>query len=203
MQKYDEINNLKTKRRSLPLEQFFGEMELTEKQTSERLLFSLRFRDMLLVAFSFIELGSIERAEQYITQHYMDIANEFYGTDFKFEGYIRNLAKEITNTTVKHIEDGYYTSEDRATLIAENEANTTLNRADLLRAKDSGATMKTWVSMRDIGVRQTHRDVDSETIPIDDYFTVGMSLMRYPKDYDGINVTGEETVNCRCTIEYF
>lgn len=203
MQKYDELNNLTTKRRSLPLEQFFGEMELTEKQTSERLLFSLRFRDMLLVAFSFIELGNIERAEQYITQHYMDIANEFYNVDFKFEGYIRNLAKEITNTTVKHIEDGYYTSEDRATLIAENEANTTLNRADLLRAKDNGATMKTWVSMRDIGVRQTHREVDNKTIPIDEYFLVGMSLMRYPKDYDGINVTGEETVNCRCTIEYF
>lgn len=203
MQKYDELNNLTTKRRSLPLEQFFGEMELTEKQTSERLLFSLRFRDMLLVAFSFIELGNIERAEQYITQHYMDIANEFYNVDFKFEGYIRNIAKDITNTTVKHIEDGYYTSEDRATLIAENEANTTLNRADLLRAKDSGATMKTWVSMKDIGVRQTHREVDDETIPIDDYFMVGMSLMRYPKDYDGINVTGEETVNCRCTIEYF
>lgn len=201
----DELNVIRTtkkKREVLPITQYFGEMDLNEKQTEERVMFAIRMRDLILVVFALVELGNTQKAIQTLSDGYREIAEQYHDTDFDFNKYINLFSREIVRNTSKHIDDEYYTSTDRAILIAENEANTTLNNVDLLRAKESGKTHKKWLTMQDMNVRPTHHEVDEQVIPIDEYFKVGVSLMRFPKDYQGINVTGEETVNCRCTIQY-
>ena len=42
--------------RSMPYEQYFGEMDLTERQLRERLLFALKFENAVLVAISGFQL---------------------------------------------------------------------------------------------------------------------------------------------------
>lgn len=93
----------------------------------------------------------------------------------------------------------YWLSDDRARYIAEEEANTAYNDSDFEEAIAEGYTMKTWNTMADRYVRKTHRPMEGKTIPIDDYFLVGNSLMLYPRDPDG---DLEETVNCRCWLTY-
>lgn len=197
--------------RSMPYEQYFGEMDLTDEQLRERLLFSLKFENSVLSALTKVEvihkydeLNNLttqavadELARQY-EELYADIAE----ADEEIKKYISAFALSVIATTLDHIDEEYYTSYDRARLITENEANTSINYADFSRARNQGYTHKTWKTMEDPAVRQTHREVANETIPIGDYFVVGNSMMRYPKDLDGINVTGEEVVNCRCTITY-
>lgn len=199
----DELNVLKKQKKPtiIPIEQYFGEMDLTEEQTKERVLFALRFRALLMIVFSYAELGDYETAESRLAEGYREISQDFFKPGDKFAEYIAFISASVIATTKQYIEDAYYTSIDRATFIAENEANTTLNNADLQRAVDAGKTMKTWHTMKDNRVRHTHKNVDGKTIPIDSMFSVGSVLMRYPKDYEN-DAFGAETVNCRCTIKY-
>lgn len=197
--------------RSMSYEKYFGEMDLTEEQTEERLLFALRFEDSVLKTFSkaemlhgFDELNNItvNSLSGELADSYKELYSEFYELDEEMNNYIDIFTLSVLSTILNRFDDEYQTSYDRARLIAENEANTSLNHVDYKRAIADGCTKKTWVTMKDKNVRQDHWGVDDRTIPIDDYFLVGSSLMKYPKDMTGINVTGEQTVNCRCTVEY-
>lgn len=197
--------------RSMPYEQYFGEMDLTERQIRERLLFALKFENAVLVAISrtelihkYDEINNLTRENIVadLAQMYEELFLEFADLDEEMYAYFLEFAESVVETTLKNIDDEYFTSYDRAMLIAENEANTSLNHADYKRAIKEGFTQKTWKTMEDPAVRQTHKDVENETIPIEEYFLVGDSLMRYPKDLNGINVQQREIVNCRCSIKY-
>lgn len=98
-------------------------------------------------------------------------------------------------------ENVYELSDDRAMLIAENESNALYNYDDLQQAILMGYTKKTWNTILDRHTRNTHRNEDGTTIPIDKAFTVGNSEMMYPKDLS-LGASAEETVNCRCSITY-
>ena len=84
---------------------------------------------------------------------------------------------------------------------AENEANTTLNYKDYLKAIASGKTQKTWLTYGDSRVRKTHRPLDGKTIPITGLFEVGDSFMRYPKDQKYFPKP-ELYISCRCSLRY-
>lgn len=200
--------------KSIPYARYFGEMDLTEEQTSDRIRFALEFEDVILTAFSYVELDNDDKAVELIEEFYKDYLgtfdelNNLQTTDVavdktNFEYYIERISKEIVDTTRKHLSLAFYLSLDRAMMIAENEANTFFNFVDQEVAISQGYTMKRWVSERDNLVRPTHNEADSQTVPIRDYFFVGKAMMRYPKDIGGINVTADEIVNCRCTVEYF
>lgn len=63
------------------------------------------------------------------------------------------------------------------------------------RAEDMGIEMqKQWMATHDGRTRHSHRDIDGETIPIEEEF--GNGLM-FPADPDG---PPEEVYNCRCTL---
>jgi len=53
---------------------------------------------------------------------------------------------------------------------------------------------KQWMATHDGRTRHSHRDIDGETIPIEEEF--GNGLM-FPADPDG---PPEEVYNCRCTL---
>lgn len=96
-------------------------------------------------------------------------------------------------------------SNDRATLVSVNEANSILGYRQLQEAKERGYTIKTWITEGDRKVRKTHREVDMQEIPLFDYFVVGNSLMLFPHDNVseyGRNAEAKEIVNCRCSVVY-
>ena len=95
----------------------------------------------------------------------------------------------------------YWISINRARLIAQNEANTFLNYTEYIQAKENGFTQKTWLTMPDNKVRDTHEEVEGKTIGIDEFFQVGNSEMKFPHDWE-LNPDPKETINCRCAVEY-
>lgn len=114
--------------------------------------------------------------------------------------YIPKLVDEIIQTTNRHPDDPYYLSKDRALLIAQNESNTAYNHADYETARQSGKNYKVWITEGDEKVREAHVEVDMMRIPINEMFSVGNDMMRYPHDF--LNGSAENLVNCRCVCTY-
>jgi hypothetical protein len=88
--------------------------------------------------------------------------------------------------------------EQRANIIALNEANWKWNNEEYYEAKD-GKKTKTWHTALDERVRFSHMAVEGVTIGIDEYFIVGGYPMLYPLDG---NAPISETANCRCSVSY-
>lgn len=97
--------------------------------------------------------------------------------------------------------DDYWTSNDRAMLISENEANAIDNYIEYREAKARGKTQKVWITEGDEKVRLTHVLEEGKTVDIDGLFLVGNSKMRFPKDYL-YEPEPNEVINCRCSCEY-
>lgn len=98
-------------------------------------------------------------------------------------------------------EPDYWLSYRRALNIAYSEANTFFNYTDYVEAKDLGRTKKTWLTMLDDKVRDTHEEIEGVTIGIDELFQVGNSQMKFPHDWT-TNPDPKEVINCRCAVEY-
>lgn len=144
--------------------------------------------------------------EQYIVRNlqkkYSNIVLKYTKIDNYLEEMINDFSRDVINTTFRHDGEDFYTSDERAELIACNSANDTLNYKQYADAIKSGKTKKRWITEKDKRVRKTHRAIDDKTIPIKDTFLVGKTLMRFPHDtYYGVDYS--ELSGCRCTIKYF
>ena len=113
--------------------------------------------------------------------------------------YVDSLTEKSESS--KEPESDYWLSYKRAEDIAKSEANTFLNYTDYVDAVNSGKTKKTWLTMLDDKVRQTHNEVEGQTIGIDELFTVGDSLMKFPHDLSEAP-NPKEVIGCRCAVEY-
>lgn len=209
---FDELNKLYAAEkgddlRSMPFDQFFGEMGISQEQKDRRIDTAEDIKAFVLIALQ----------EMYYEMHEGDYG-EYSPTETIRNGYRSlidrlaipltvmfealhpdELATEVVSVTMNHPEDPYFFSEDRATLIAENEANSIWNDSEYQDAILTGKTHKTWVAMKDKRTRDTHRAVDGTTLRIDEYFQVGEAMLLYPRmgcEYP------EEVVNCRCTLIY-
>ena len=111
------------------------------------------------------------------------------------------LAADVVDSTMRNQDDAYFFSEDRATLIAENEANSIWNDSEYQDAILTGKTRKTWNAIMDRRTRDTHRDINGASVPIEEPFLVGDSMMMYPRD-ESMGASAEEIVNCRCWATY-
>lgn len=200
--KFDELNQLK---------RFFSTMEITDEEKKKRCDLAYDFYDAIYFVFTIIRVEKeIEEVnftrnalivDQYRSTLENRITDVFKKAKIPYEDdYIPKLVDEIITTTNRHPEDMYYLSKERAVLIAQNEANTAINYADYVSAKDSGATHKRWIAELDDKTRPAHAEADGTVVPIDDYFYVGGDTMRYPHDY--LNSSPENIINCRCVCEY-
>ena len=64
-----------------------------------------------------------------------------------------------------------------------------------MQAQEMGVVMqKTWLATDDSRTRKSHREVDGETIPLNEEFS---NQLMYPGDPMG---APEEVYNCRCTL---
>lgn len=67
---------------------------------------------------------------------------------------------------------------------------------DLLR--DQGYTHKRWATRYDSRVRETHANVDRNTIPLEESFIVGGTALRFPADPMATDLS--QVYNCRCVL---
>lgn len=108
-------------------------------------------------------------------------------------------AKVAGKTWRERVEDYFSSGGTGADIarIADTETHRIANTAALDTAKMAGAKNKTWVTMMDDRVRDTHDYLEGETVGIDDDF--------YTYDGDHASAPGlfelaENNVNCRCEL---
>lgn len=224
IQKFDELNTIskysekKTSRRKIPINEYFENMNISSEQKEKR----IRLANLLLADVLFLfALSKRNSDKEYLSKslqnRYTDSVKHIVQMDKKMKRYIRKVCDSIVNTTLSNnsnvagdmesdgenisSENDYTTSIERATSIAENEANAILNNDEYKNAVKHGFIKKRWISFGDESVRTDHADVDGEVVDIDKPFHVGDCLMMYPKD-DSLGAGLEEIVNCRCSVEY-
>lgn len=205
----DELNNLKTKKSiSIPYEDYFSEMDLTDEEKEKRIEFAIDIEDVMLFI---LILLSVMRENDYInesyvisilSQRYSDVVLQYIDIDEYIRDYIDTFSNDVVETTLKHLDDEWYFSDDRSILITENEANSIFNYSEFLDAIKSSKTKKQWIDIRDKKERKSHLAVGGKVLPIQEPFVVGGDLMLFPKD-ETYSPSAEQTANCRCTIKYF
>ena len=214
---YDELNIRPNNRRSEPYKEYFGKMSISDKEKQERIAFSEQMEEVVLYILALIEttIESGETDQEYIkTQFYdkyLDVVLGYMLIDSYIKEYVLETSKQIIGTTFSHIvekhpdseqaTDDYYLSNDRAMFISECEANSILNYRQYSKALKSGKTKKTWIDVGDKRERKTHLEVGGTTIPINEPFSVGDSLLMFPTDHS-LGASADEIVNCRCSIQY-
>lgn len=214
---YDELNIILGKRRIEPYEEYFSKMLISDKERQERIAFSEQMEEVVLYILALIEttIESGETNREYIqTQFYdkyLDVVLGYMMIDSYIKGYVLETSKQIIDTTFSHIAgkppdseqttDDYYLSNDRAMFISECEANSVLNYRQYSKAVKAGKTKKKWIDVGDKRERKTHLEVGGTILPIDEPFSVGDSLLQFPKDVSP-GASADEVVNCRCSIQY-
>lgn len=211
---YDELNIRPNNRRSEPYKEYFSKMSISDKEKQERIAFSEQMEEVVLYILALIEttIESGETKREYIqTQFYdkyLDVIASYMLIDTYIKQYAVDITKQIIDTTFerlssedKSITDDYYLSNDRAMFISECEANSILNYRQYSKAVKSGKTKKKWIDVGDKRERKTHLEVGGITLPIDEPFSVGDSLLQFPTDAS-LGASADEIVNCRCSIQY-
>nr|DAV78130.1 MAG TPA: minor capsid component [Caudoviricetes sp.] len=211
---YDELNIRPNNRRSEPYKEYFSKMSISDKEKQERIAFSEQMEEVVLYILALIEttIESGETKREYIqTQFYdkyLDVIASYMLIDTYIKQYANDITKQIIDTTFerlssedKSITDDYYLSNDRAMFISECEANSILNYRQYSKAVKSGKAKKKWIDVGDKRERKTHLEVGGITLPIGEPFSVGDSLLQFPKD-TSLGASTDEIVNCRCSIQY-
>lgn len=211
---YDELNIRPDNRRSEPYKEYFSKMSISDKEKQERIDFSEQMEEVVLYILALIEttIESRETKREYIqTQFYdkyLDVIASYMLIDTYIKQYALDVTKQIIDATFerfsakdKSITDDYYLSNDRAMFISECEANSILNYRQYSKAVKSGKTKKKWIDVGDKRERKTHLEVGGTTLPIGEPFSVGDSLLQFPKD-TSLGASADEIVNCRCSIQY-
>ena len=211
---YDELNIRPSNRRSEPYKEYFSKMSISDKEKQERITFPEQMEEVVLYILALIEttIESGETDQEYIqTQFYdkyLDIIASYMLIDTYIKQYAFGVTKQIIDATFerfstenKSITDAYYLSNDRAMFISECETNSVLNYRQYSKAVKAGKTKKKWIDVGDKRERKTHLEVGGTTLPIDEPFSVGDSLLQFPKD-TSLGASADEIVNCRCSIQY-
>lgn len=204
---FDELNTLVKNERSMPFEQYFGEMSLPEEDKSERIKMAEDLEDVFIVImtllFTMTQANKIdyELVRQKIEDAYTSVAKKYVDVDMRLSVYIKDFSYEMIDSTKKHKSEPYYYSLDRAKYVAENEVNTVINHTRYMDAVNYGKTMKRWESIIDGVTRKDHREINGKYIPIGQAFHVGDSWLLFPKD-TSLGASANQIVNCRCSIIY-
>jgi len=207
MREFDDLNQL-SEDGEFDIDSYFDDMDLTNKEKEERKDFAREMQDVLLFVFSLYLIMKQYNYEnkkyiiQQLQKRYSYTVLRYTEIDNYLDEMINDSARDIVDTTFHHDGEEYFTSDERAALIACNSANDTLNYKQYAEAIKMGKKNKKWITEKDMKVRKTHKVLDNIIIPIDRTFLVGNTLMRFPHD-TMFGVDYEQLSNCRCTIKYF
>lgn len=214
------------KRRSMDYREFFGDMYLDPEEKEKRIAMAEELARVFLMLFVVLAYNggigdgltysdvykNVEERSFSVIENYIAPDGGGYkpvnlspqsrkALEDSIKDYVARQTRYVVDNTVDHFSDDYYTSDDRAAGIAENQTNGITNDSEMFEAIDGGFTHKTWVTMHDKYVRDTHQEVDGVTIPIEEPFQVGDSQLLFPGD-DSLGAGADELANCRCTVEY-
>lgn len=194
-----------TKNDELNIIDFFSEMNLPQEEIDKRIAMAQRIKEMyhrIFVTLKAKQKVSNDFGEDFIEDMIVDgYKGIFAENEVQFiDDHIEETAKDVAQVTIKRIGDAYYLSDQRAIVIAVNDANTICNYEYEESFKNKGYKYKTWDTMKDLRVRHTHIVADGQKVGIDDMFEIGNCKMRFPCDTE--YGTAEETVNCRCVAIY-
>lgn len=209
MTEFDEIISLPD-RGILSIDDYFDEIEeLTEKEREQRKKFAFEMEDVFLFIFAlFLETKEYGYQNndfiiRQLLERYSETVVRFMDMDQYLKKYIEKFSRETVEITIRHEGDEYYTSDERATLIGENESHFVFSHKEFSDAVKAGKTKKQWMDIRDDRERKTHREVGRTILPINKPFLVGNSKMMHPKDAETYGASAKEIVNCRCSARYF
>lgn len=188
---FDELHNIRTK-----LSRHFVEETSWSGEPGKRRIRSKQdvydIIDMLLDLFLLAYANGVDSVNERFHTDIVPTAEELEATIYKkIDG-----ATWVDRIWTWYEEGG---TEDDIMRIAETEAHRDGNTAADTTAKKAGASTKTWFTMLDDRVRDTHQYLESTTVGIDDDF--------YTYDGDhaaapGLFEKAENNVNCRCEVEY-
>lgn len=100
---------------------------------------------------------------------------------------------DTTAQIADRVRSVYNMAGNRAKVIARTEVTGAMNSGTFAAFKQAGIQKKQWTSSHDDLVRETHQEVDGETVGIDQIFSNGV-------DFPGGNGAPEEVINCRCSL---
>ena len=185
---FDELNKLVGMNRSEPFDEYFAPMKISDEQKKERIRLAERLEDEFIYMLSYMFYAYPEINT--------DMANELR------DRYLTALIDlGIMDATQRHRDDPYYYSEDRARLCAEDQANFVYDIKDFSDALENGYAFKTWNTVGDNRVRDSHEEVEGLTIPIEEPFSLQGGLMMQPHDAS-LGVDESELIMCRCSLSY-
>ena len=131
-----------------------------------------------------------------------EVTNENLSSDYQpsIDDVMQVVDPEVAGMTWRERVEEYFSNGGTGadiSRIADTETHRIANTAAFNTAKHAGATTKTWVTMADERVRDTHSYLELETVGIDDDF--------YTFDGDHAPAPGlfelpENNINCRCEL---
>ena len=133
-----------------------------------------------------------------------EVTNENLGSDWKPSA---DEAKEVIDEKVagktwrERVKEYTLTdgTADDIIRIAETESHRIANTSALDTANKAGATQKTWVTMMDDRVRETHDYLEGMTVGIgEDFYTYDGDHASAPGGFE----LAENNVNCRCELVF-
>ena len=150
---FDELNRLDEE-----IRQRFGDAQLTDRREEEEDIID-ELLDLFLLAYAMGNSVTNENLSSYYEPSVDDV--------------MKVVDEKVAGKTWRERVEEYFanggTGADIAR-IADTEMHRIANTAALDTAKRAGATSKTWITMLDDRVRDTHDYLEGETVGIDDDF---------------------------------
>jgi SPP1 gp7 family putative phage head morphogenesis protein len=107
-------------------------------------------------------------------------------------GDLQEKVKEVLPELEGSVREAFKHLDDRALTIARTEVGHAVGTARHEQFKHDGVTSIQWVSEGDANVRESHKRVDGDVIPLGGTFSNGL---HYPGDE---RAPADEVINCRC-----
>ena len=203
---WDELNQLVGYKVSEPFKEYYAPMKISAVQKRKRTKLAEQINGLfigLLSEYFYAEqLKIIVMSDIYerTRREYLEIIENYVQPD---EYIIAHVLSTITNTIevlLRHKEELYYYSKDRARAIAENEANVIFGHTEYEEAIKN-KRYKTWHTIMDGRERDSHAEVNGMTLNITEPFELAGGLMQYPMD-TSLGCSEDEWINCRCSLSF-
>jgi HK97 family phage portal protein len=169
-----------------------------------------RTRSMLLLAISEgVEHGKaiMGRKEAKSSDIGLKINSYLEAVSKKIVGINLTLKKQIGKTILEgttagetipqiagRVRDIYNMASNRSVMIARTETVGAVNGGSQLYYESEGIRKKEWLTARDEIVRESHRHLDGQVVPVTASFENGLD---FPGDSSG---RPEDVINCRCSL---
>ena len=178
---FDELNRVDSEIR----ERFGDEtLEKRDKREEEDIIDELL--DLFLLAYA---MGN-------------SVTNENLASSYEpsVDDVMRVVDEKVAGKTWRERTEDYFANGgnvDDIVRIMETETHRIANTSALNTARNAGATKKTWATMLDDKVRETHDYLEGMSVPIDeDFYTYDGDHASAPGLFD----LAENNVNCRCEL---